>query len=152
MVVGKWNEHVHVAQVVFVVQTMVLFNEAEPPEALHIMSLGYVHQVVGVLIAREVCYAGRQSAPHRMVDQEVIDQPEEWSVESDHRWERVPAKRNVRWPAGTCCFEFSVPVVKLMVDYRVAAERVVEWKMLFVHNIAVHEPFKIAAINEPENK
>ena len=87
-----------------------------------------------------------------MVDQKVIDQPEKWRVERDHRWERIPAQCNVRWPARASCFELSVPVVQLVVNNSVAAKCIVEWKVLFVHDITVHEPFKIAAINEPENE
>ena len=58
MVVGEWNEHVHVAQVVLMVQAMVLFNEAEPLKALDIMALRYVHQVMRVLVTGKIGDAG----------------------------------------------------------------------------------------------
>lgn len=152
MVIGQWDKYIHVAKVILVVQPVVLFDEAEPPVSLNVVSLGNVHQVMRVLVAREIDNAGCESAPEHWNVQEVLNEPKEWNMEEKHRRECVPAERNMRRTAWPCCFELPIPVIELMVYEGVATECIMKREALLVHNMTVHEPFKIAAVCEEDDK
>jgi hypothetical protein len=151
--IAQWDKHIQVTKIVFVVQSVVFFQEPERSESFYQVSFRHMHEIVRVFIAGEIQHTAQRGSPEDVPMCQPLEQGEERHMQANHHGEGIPAQCDMGWNTGASCLEFTIPMVQLMVNQRVPLERLLKGEgALDVHQMPVDKPLEIAAIDEQDQK